>query len=405
MSDDQIYLSEKKMSGAALACKFLVISVVLPCLNEEETVGICIKKARKSIEALGYDPEILVVDNGCTDHSIQYAMDAGGRVVVERERGYGNALRKGIDESCGGVILIADADNTYDLSQISLFLKPILDGEAEFVIGNRFKSMQDGAMPFLHRYIGNPVLSFLFRFLFSAFVKDVHCGMRAFTRETYQKLNLVTKGMEYASEMVFRASVLKLRIAEVDIPYHLRLGRSKLRAFRDGWRHLRLMLLYSPDFIFVVPSILLWTLGTGFVLASLFSPVGDGHLVSWMMIGAMGNIIGLTLGAFGLIAKAYGHYSGLRLDRFIQRWSGRVRLEHGLAIGILTTVLGLGFFISLYFFSEGGSDGVGLQKLISGFICLSNASVVFATSFILSLMVIPHKTEQLPYSIPATDRH
>lgn len=376
-----------------------IISVVLPCLDEEVTVGVCVSKAKLAIQQLGYVPDVIVVDNGSKDRSVDKALYAGARVIVEQEKGYGNALRSGIEAANGQIIVMADADNTYDLSRLDEFLKPILNGEtADFVMGNRFGSIKRGAMPFLNRYIGNPLLSFILRSLFSTDVRDVHCGMRAFTREAYRRLNLVTTGMEFASEMVIRAASEKLKIRQVDIPYHLRQGKSKLRPFRDGWRHLRLMLLYSPDVLFIAPATFFWIVGALIVLLLTPKPIVLGTRVfdlHTMIIGAVANIVGLQLGAFGLIAKAYGHFTELRKDPFIQSWSGRVRLEHGLALGLFLGMCGLFFlgYVGIVWAKADFGHLTRIRELILGLVILSNAIVVSATSFVLSLMTIQRKAE------------
>jgi glycosyltransferase involved in cell wall biosynthesis len=379
--------------------KIDVISVVLPCLNEESTVAVCVNKAQSAIKKLGYQAEVIIADNGSTDDSIQRATDAGAVIVKESEKGYGYALRAGIDASSGSIIVMADADNTYDLSELSEFLNPIIEGKADFVIGNRFANITKGAMPFLHRYLGNPVLSFLLRLFFSCKVRDAHCGMRAFSREAYKEMNLVTTGMEFASEMVFRASILKLRMGEVDITYHLREGMSKLRTFRDGWRHLRLMLLYSPDFLFLLPAFFLWVSGTLIVLIFSFGPIHIGHRIfdlHTMLVGAVANITGLQLGGFGLIAKAYAHFTGLRSDPLVGKWSGRIHLEHGLVLGLLMGCVGVLFVghVGLDWSRNHFGNLAKIRELILGLVILSNAIMVTATSFIFSIMTIRHKTKK-----------
>jgi glycosyltransferase involved in cell wall biosynthesis len=387
------------MKSQVLLVEDRVISVVLPCLDEEVTVGVCVGKARSAIQQLGFVPDVIVVDNGSKDRSVEQAIHAGARVIVEPEKGYGNALRTGIEAANGQIIVMADADDTYDLSRLDEFLKPILNGQtADFVMGNRFGSIKKGAMPFLNRYIGNPVLSFILRSLFGTDVRDVHCGMRAFTKEAYRRLNLVTTGMEFASEMVIRAASEKLKIGQVNIPYHLRQGKSKLRPFRDGWRHLRLMLLYSPDFLYIVPAAFFWIVGAVIVLMLTPKPIVMGTRVfdvHTMIIGAVANIVGLQLGAFGLIAKAYGHFTGLRSDSFIRVWSGRVRLEHGLILGLILGLCGL-FFLGYVVFVWAKADFghlTRIRELILGLVILSNAIVVSATSFVLSLMTIQSKVD------------
>jgi len=218
------------------------------------------------IQSAGYEADVVVVDNGSTDRSAERAIAAGARVIEERSRGYGRAIRTGIESAKGSIVFMADADGTYELARIPEFIRHITDGGNDLVIGNRYHDIKKGAMPVLHRYLGTPFLSFLMKILFRTGVKDVNCGMRAFTQNAYQKLNLVTTGMEFASEMVIRAITIRLKIKEVDLAYLPRVGESKLRTVRDGLRHLRLMLLYSPDFMFMIPALIFWIGGATIVL-------------------------------------------------------------------------------------------------------------------------------------------
>ena len=218
------------------------LSVVMPCLNEEATIAACIQKAWTALEKMGVTGEIIVADNGSTDHSVAIAQSLGARVVHQFCRGYGAAYQAGIAAARGKSIVIGDSDDTYDFSEIDRFLQPLGKGY-HFVIGSRFRGeIRPGAMPWLHRYIGNPFLTGMLNLLFKAGVSDAHCGMRAFTREAYDTMQLQTTGMEFASEMVVKAAKTGLRIAEVPITYYPRKGESKLHSFRDGWRHLRFML-------------------------------------------------------------------------------------------------------------------------------------------------------------------
>lgn len=399
LEDGSLQSVGKKIDQKSKANLVPRVSIVLPCLNEEITIDICVTKARMALKKLDLSFEIIVVDNGSTDRSASKALEAGARVVVEKERGYGRALRSGIESSRGDIILMADADDTYDLSQMTPLLQPLIEGRADFVIGNRLAHIQKGAMPFMHRYLGNPILSFLMRLFFSTPLRDVHCGLRAFTRNAYEQLNLMTTGMEFASEMVFRAVLLKLRLVEIDISYHLREGESKLRTFRDGWRHLRLMLLYSPDFLFIFPAAILWTFGILVVSILAGGPVALGKKlfdVHTMLIGAVGNITGLQIGVLGLIAKAYGHFTGLRTDRFIEWWSGRLRLEHGLILGAVMFMIGV---FSVIHVGAGWPkvdlrNQASLRLLIFGLVVISNGITVAFASFILSLMTIRSKLKK-----------
>src|SRR5450631_2178463 len=237
-----------------------LVSVVIPCLNEAENIEACVKAALQALELMGVEGEVVVADNNSEDDSARLAAQAGARVVIERGRGYGSAYLAGFAASKGRYIVMADADLTYDFADIPRFVAALEEG-AEMVIGDRMDSIQPGAMPWLHRYIGNPILTGLLNLFFRTGVKDAHCGMRALRRDVLDTLDLRTTGMEFASEMVIRAAKQHLAIAEVDIEYHPRGGESKLSSFRDGWRHLRFLLVHSPTYLFIVPGTLLAALG------------------------------------------------------------------------------------------------------------------------------------------------
>ena len=354
------------------------------------------------IQSAGYEADVIVVDNGSADRSAERAIAAGARVIKEPSRGYGRAIRTGIENAKGSIIFMADADGTYELARIPEFIRYITDGSSDLVIGNRYHDIKKGAMPPLHRYVGTPFLSLLMKILFKTGVKDVNCGMRAFTRNAYQKLNLVTTGMEFASEMVIRAINLRLNIQEVDFAYLPRIGESKLRTVRDGLRHLRLMLLYSPDFMYMIPALIFWIVGATIVVILFPQPltIGTRNIdYHTMFVGAILNLGGLYLGSLGIIAKAYGHFAGLRLDRLISMWSARLKLKHGLYTGLAFFLMGLVYFLVVVvgWFRAGFGDIAHIRELILGLVCLSNGMVLIATSFILSLMVIPHTGEKSPF--------
>src|ERR1700730_10258580 len=230
-----------------------VVSVVIPCLNEAENIESCVAAALEALELMGVPGEVVVADNNSDDDSAQIAERAGARVVVERRRGYGSAYMAGFAASRGHYIVMADADLTYDFGEIPRFVAALEEG-AEMVIGDRMDNIQPGAMPWLHRYVGNPILTGLLNLFFSTGISDAHCGMRAVRREVLPRLDLRTTGMEFASEMVIRASKENLKIAEFPIEYHPRGGESKLSSFRDGWRHLRFLLVHSPHHLFIGPG-------------------------------------------------------------------------------------------------------------------------------------------------------
>lgn len=225
--------------------KNILVSVVMPCLNEEETLGICIEKAQNTLDALGIVGEVVIADNGSTDNSVRIAEQLGARVVHQPTRGYGAAYLAGFAAAQGHSIVMGDSDDTYDFTDLERFITPLQDGY-DFVIGNRFKGkILPGAMPWPNRYIGNPILSGMLRILFGTSISDSHCGMRAFTQKAYQRMKLKTTGMEFASEMVIKALETKLKILEIPITYHPRSGESKLNAVRDACRHVTFMLKYK----------------------------------------------------------------------------------------------------------------------------------------------------------------
>jgi glycosyltransferase involved in cell wall biosynthesis len=244
------------------------VSVVIPCLDEEETVGSCIRKVAAFFKKNNLKGEILVVDNGSADSSARIAHNEGARVIMEPARGYGAAYLRGFREANGRYIAMADADDTYDLAQIGDFLKPLQQGY-DMVIGSRFKGkMHRGAMPWANRYIGNPILTGLYKLFFKTDLTDIHCGMRSFTRQAYQRLNLHCLGMEFASEMMLEALRKKIKIKEIPIEYYPRKGSSKLRPIKDAWRHLRFMLLFCPAWLYLIPGVCIAT--GGFLLTVFF---------------------------------------------------------------------------------------------------------------------------------------
>lgn len=323
----------------------------MPCLNEEKTVGRCINTAKEAIEKLGVEGEIIVVDNGSTDSSADVARREGARVVNEPDRGYGNAYLRGFKEARGDIIVMGDSDGTYPFEAIPVFVQPLLKEEADLVIGTRLKGkILPQAMPWAHRYIGNPLLSFLLNLLFKAGISDAHCGMRAFTREALEKMNLGTPGMEFASEMIIEATRKGLRIVEIPIEYRPRVaGQPKMSSLKDGWRHLRFMLLYSPTALFLLPGSLLLLSGLILVALLVRGPMRFGNFgldIHPMILGNLLVILGFQILALGIFAKVYASISGLvepdRVTRFFLRYD---ILEYELLLGSLLFLLG--FLIDL----------------------------------------------------------
>jgi glycosyltransferase involved in cell wall biosynthesis len=325
----------------------ILVTAVIPCLDEERTIGTCVGKALESFKALGVAGEVVVVDNGSTDGTARIAAERGARVIHEPVKGYGAALRTGIESARGRIIVMGDGDDSYDWSAIGPFVHKIQEG-FDLVIGNRFRGgILPGAMPPLHRYLGNPVLSAITRLAFGVKVGDVHCGMRAFTREAFARMRMGTPGMEFATEMVANAAHHGLRIAEVPTRlYPDKRGRPPhLRTFRDGWRHLRFILTHAPDYLYLGPGALL--LGSGLLLQLLLvrGPVEFGGMyfgTHYLALGALLALVGFNVINLGVLAKAVmaQRYPALR-SHMLGLLTGRYTLEIGLIAGALMMLSGL----------------------------------------------------------------
>ena len=379
------------------------LSVVMPCLNEAETLATCINKARASMDELGVDGEIVVADNGSTDGSQDIASSLGARVVPVPERGYGAALRTGIAAAEGRYVIMADADDSYALHDLGPFLEA-LRGGADLVMGNRFAGgIEPGAMPALHRYLGNPVLSWIGRLFFRVPINDFHCGMRGFSRDRILGLGLTTSGMEFASEMVVRAAVSGLNITEV--PTTLKPdGRSRephLRTWRDGWRHLRFLLAFSPRWLFLYPAVFLVVVGTAVFARLAVGSVTIGSVtfdIQTMIAAATAIIVGIQAGALAMVSRAYA--TSLRLlprsDR-VERFIDRFTLEWGLIVGFVMALIGVAsFVIAVINWSEtdfGGLTTRDMRLPLSGMLLIVAGSQISLVSFLLSLTRIGESEE------------
>jgi glycosyltransferase involved in cell wall biosynthesis len=366
-----------------------LVSVVIPCLNEAENIETCVSAALEAIRAMGVPGEVVVADNDSEDDSARLAERAGARVVVERRRGYGSAYLAGFAASQGRYIVMADADLTYDFNEIPRFVAELENG-AEMVIGDRMDNIQPGAMPWLHQYIGNPILTGLLNLFFRTGISDAHCGMRAVRRDVLPRLDLRTTGMEFASEMVIRASKEKLKIAEFPIEYHPRGGESKLSSFRDGWRHLRFLLVHSPTHLFIIPGIVLASLGT--LIVALVGGGLDLFGRAWGLHATIGGallmIVGTQVLALGLCAHAYGTYFMGEKDPWFDRMRARFRLEHGLLLGGLFTLIGLvlGAIIVASWISHGfGSLAYEHMAVIAASLLIVGIQIFFS-AFLLSIL-------------------
>jgi glycosyltransferase involved in cell wall biosynthesis len=312
----------------------LTVSVVIPCLNEAENIELCVRRALAVLEEHELPGEVVVVDNASEDGSGALAAAAGARVVLEPRRGYGSAYLAGFAAAGGRYIVMADADLTYDFGEVPRFVAE-LDAGADLVMGDRMDRIQPGAMSWLHRYVGNPVLSGTLNLLYRTGVRDAHCGMRAVRRSVLPRLDLRATGMEFASEMVVRAAKERLAIRQFAIDYHPRGGDSKLSTWRDGWRHLRFLLVHSPTHLFILPALAMLTLGAAVMLAVLahVEILGRQWDVHTMIAGSLLAIVGAQTAGLGICAQAYGCYYLGERDSWFARARSRLRLEHGLLLG------------------------------------------------------------------------
>ncbi len=325
----------------------LEVTVVLPCLNEAETLAVCVQKALKSLADLGVRGEVIVSDNGSTDGSQQIATDNGARVVNAPIRGYGGALMAGISAAQGKYVIMADSDDSYDLSNLGGFIEKLREGH-DVVMGNRFRGgIAPGAMPPLHRYLGNPVLSWIGRHLFRLRnVGDFHCGIRGFSRDRILALGLCMPGMEFASELVVRASLAGYSIVEVPTTLQPD-GRSRpphLRTWRDGWRHLRFLLVFAPRRTLIQPGIALAAIGLVATVALAIGPVAVGGVtfdINALAYTCLAVIVGSQLVLFGAFAEVYGRFEGIVPEHRLISWTKWLRLEVCAAIGLLLVTAGL----------------------------------------------------------------
>lgn len=321
------------------------ISVVMPCLNEEDSVGTCVQWALEGIAKTGLRGEVIISDNGSTDRSVERALAAGARVVHQRARGYGNAYLKGFSAAEGRYVVMGDSDGTYDFRHLDAFVAKLQQGY-DYVLGSRFDgTMAKGAMPWTHRYIGNPVLTGVLNLFFGLKSSDAHSGMRAFTREALTHMELCCEGMEFASEIVIKAARADLQVAEVPIDYGVRQGESKLNSLRDGWRHLRFMLLLSPTWLFVIPGLTLFGLGMLGQSLLLLGALEVGPLrldVHFNVLFALLTLLGAQALMFGTFCSAYASSLGLTPATRLSRWvHEEFSLERGLLASLLVFVFGL----------------------------------------------------------------
>lgn len=377
--------------------KDIEVSIVLPCLNEEDTIGICIENIKEVFIKEQLKGEIILADNGSSDHSREIAQAKGAQVVLEPQRGYGAAYLCGLREAKGRYIIIADSDNTYDFYDIPRFLKPLKEGY-DFVLGSRFKGrIKKGAMPWLNRYIGNPILSGMCRLFFHTSLSDIHCGMRAFTGDAYRKMKLRTLGMEFATEMVVSALQRRLKVCEIPIGYQSRKGKSKLRPFPDAWRHTRFMLLYCPAWLYFIPGLSGFISGMCILVLLLKGPflfLGRYWDVHMLIFASVISILSYQLLNLGIYAHTYAvRQRLLRYDRFTLFFQRYFSLEKGLALGML--LFALGFLINLFIFIEWFSKHFGAlyrirESILAMTLLVIGLQTIFS-SFFISLLFLKRR--------------
>ncbi|GAB4539639.1 MAG: glycosyltransferase family 2 protein [Anaerolineales bacterium] len=375
----------------------LEVSIVLPCLNEERTLGVCIAKAAGFLASHHIQGEIIIADNGSSDRSVEIAHSLGARVVRVAEKGYGHALRGGFAAARAKYIIMADADDSYDLENLMPFVEKLREGY-ELVMGNRFKGgIKKGAMPWHHRYIGNPVLSFIGKLFFKTPANDFHCGLRGFTKEAVQKMDLQTTGMELASEIVIKASLLGMKTCEVpttlspdgrDRPPHL-------RSFRDGWRHLRFLLMYSPKWLFLYPGIILLAVTGALNFALFFGPVNIGFRLidfhTFIVTGVL-MILALNMISFSAIAQVYAYNTKLLpMQPGFYPLFRYFNLEAGVTTGIVLFLSGSALIAWSIFLSPEFNEigyAVSIRLVFGGSLALAIGWQIAMTSFVLSILGI-----------------
>ncbi len=369
----------------------------MPCLNEEETIRACVSKAQYALKLNGIQGEVLIADNGSSDHSSEIAENMGARVIHVQEKGYGNALHTGIEEAKGTYVIMGDADDSYDFTDIYPFMIRLRDGY-DLVMGNRFKGgIEKDAMPFLHRYLGNPVLSFIGRLFFKITIGDFHCGLRGFKRDAMLRIGLSSTGMEFASEMVVKSSLNRLKIAEVPIKLHPD-GRSRpphLRTWHDGWRHLRFLLLFSPKWLFLYPGCAFMLTGLLVAIPLFHGIIKIGSIIfdiHTMLYAATIFIIGFQCATFYILAKVFAISSKLdNNDQWLKAFNKYFSLEKGLRTGIV--VLLAGILLTVYSFGIWDKHLFGtlnpsqvLRYVIPAVTCLLMGIQITFNSFLVSIL-------------------
>jgi glycosyltransferase involved in cell wall biosynthesis len=384
------------------------LSIVMPCLNEVRTVGVCVSTALRAMNGLGIRGEVVVSDNGSTDGSIELAKSRGARVVHADQQGYGSALKVGCEAARGRFIMMGDSDGAHDYADIGPFVERLRDGY-ELVIGNRFDGqILPGAMSWKNRYIGNPLLSWILRRLFRTQVSDAHCGLRGFTKEAFQRMDLRTHGMEFASEMVIKAAKLDIRTTEVPITLHPdgRGRRPHLRPFRDGWRHMKLMLMFSPTALFLVPGLGLMVIGMVLMGAQLFAPhdrplvvLGLRFDIHWAILGSILALVGYQIVTVHFFARVYSvthriQEEDLLLDRAFRLFT----LDRVLVLASIVIVAGLvldGIVVVRWLRPEVGLEAVHTRLFVLGSTLLALGVQTFFSAFFFSILGDAYQTDRV----------
>ena len=379
----------------------LDISIILPCLNEEKSIGRCLEEVKKVIERYSLSAEVIVVNNDSDDSTGSMAIGHERylkyfRIIDEQNRGYGSACLAGLYAARGKYIYIADADGTYSFSEIPRFIKKIEEGH-DLVVGNRFAGkIEKMNMPWLHKYVGNPFLSFLVKWFFKVKINDIHCGARAISKKAFEKITLYTSGMEFASEMIIKSAKANLKITEIPIAYNARIGESKLRSFADGWRHLRFILLYSPLFLFLAPGVLLFSLGA--ILMTIFyfiqpKILGLQLYVHPMFLFAVMIILGYQLVIFSGFAKVYAITHLGDNDRTIEALFKKITLEKAGFLGSILAIIGAIIYIIIFvrWVSSGFSSLNETKNSIVALTLLVIGIQTFFSAFMFSILGIKEK--------------
>jgi glycosyltransferase involved in cell wall biosynthesis len=373
------------------------VSVVIPCLDEEAGIGVCVRKALKAFAKHGIDGEVVVADNGSSDNSIKVAEEAGARVVKEPRQGYGRAYLKAFGEAKGRYLIMGDADTTYDFGEVPVFVDKLREGY-DYVSGNRFAGgIMPGAMPFSHRYIGNPMLTTIMNVFFKTGVGDAYCGMRGMTRSAYRKMDIRSTGWEFALEMAIKAGKTGLKKTDIPIKLYRREGESKLNTFRDGWRSLRFMLLLAPFYLFAVPGMILMTVGLILIaaLASLpTSLLGPSFRGASIFVGSALLITGLDVILLGLYSKIYAMQTQYDVSsKWLHMLFRYVTLERGMLVGIALFLLGFIPSASILFhvtMAHKADFGEIQLAIIALTLIVMGVQIIFG-SFFISILGIPRK--------------